>query len=45
MEGWEAELSAGRPDGAWDAFLDRYRRLIFAAIRHYAQDACEFRGE
>src|SRR5690349_12247427 len=38
MEGWEAELGAGRPDAAWDAFLDRYRRLIFAAIRHYAQD-------
>jgi RNA polymerase sigma factor (sigma-70 family) len=38
MEGWEAELSAGRPDAAWDLFLDRYRRLVFAAIRHYAQD-------
>ena len=65
MEGWEAELTAGRPDGAciqsdtrgaarmddwmaelkhgkveaaWDRLLERYRRLIFAAIRHYAQD-------
>ncbi len=38
MEGWEAELGAGRPDAAWDLFLDRYRRLVFAAIRHYAQD-------
>ena len=38
MERWEAELGAGRPDAAWDLFLDRYRRLIFAAIRHYAQD-------
>jgi DNA-directed RNA polymerase specialized sigma24 family protein len=23
---------------AWDAFLTRYRRLIFASIRHYSQD-------
>jgi RNA polymerase sigma factor (sigma-70 family) len=38
MEGWAAELQSGRPDAAWDRFLDRYRRLIFAAIRHYAQD-------
>jgi DNA-directed RNA polymerase specialized sigma24 family protein len=38
MEGWVAELKQGRPDAAWDLFLDRYRRLIFAAIRHYAQD-------
>jgi RNA polymerase sigma factor (sigma-70 family) len=38
MEGWVAELELGRPDAAWDLFLDRYRRLIFAAIRHYAQD-------
>lgn len=33
-----AELQRGRVDPAWDLFLDRYRRLIFAAIRHYAQD-------
>jgi RNA polymerase sigma factor (sigma-70 family) len=33
-----AELQRGRADAAWDLFLDRYRRLIFAAIRHYAQD-------
>ena len=33
-----AELQEGRSDAAWDLFLDRYRRLIFAAIRHYAQD-------
>ncbi len=38
MEGWAAELVSGRPDAAWDAFVDRYRRLMFAAIRHYAQD-------
>jgi RNA polymerase sigma factor (sigma-70 family) len=38
MEDWAAELQRGRPEAAWDLFLDRYRRLIFAAIRHYAQD-------
>ncbi len=38
MDAWVAELQRGRFDAAWDLFLDRYRRLIFAAIRHYAQD-------
>ncbi len=38
MEDWAAELQGGRPEAAWDLFLTRYRRLIFAAIRHYAQD-------
>ncbi|MGH7671379.1 MAG: RNA polymerase sigma factor [Gemmatimonadales bacterium] len=38
MEPWVAELQRARFDAAWDLFLDRYRRLIFAAIRHYAQD-------
>ena len=38
MDDWVAELQAGRPEPAWDLFLARYRRLIFAAIRHYAQD-------
>ncbi len=38
MDPWVAELRRGRADAAWDLFLDRYRRLIFAAIRHYAQD-------
>ncbi len=38
MDNWAAELRAGKPDAAWDMFLERYRRLIFAAIRHYAQD-------
>lgn len=33
-----AQLMEGRPEPAWDAFLARYRRLIFAAIRHYARD-------
>jgi RNA polymerase sigma factor (sigma-70 family) len=38
VEDWVAELQRGRSDAAWDLFLGRYRRLIFAAIRHYAQD-------
>lgn len=33
-----AELEEARPDAAWDLFLTRYRRLIFAALRHYARD-------
>ncbi len=38
MEDWAAELQQGRPEAAWDLFVTRYRRLIFAAIRHYAHD-------
>ncbi len=38
MEDWVAHLKDGRPEPAWDAFLARYRRLIFAAIRYYARD-------
>src|SRR5437867_10300219 len=38
MEGWAVDLASARPGAVWDLFLDRYRRLIFAAIRHYAQD-------
>ena len=38
MEEWVAHLKDGRPEPAWDLFLARYRRLIFAAIRHYARD-------
>lgn len=38
MEDWVAELHRGRFDASWDLFLDRYRRVIFAAIRHYAND-------
>jgi hypothetical protein len=34
---WVAELRQGQPERAWDLFVTRYRRLIFAAIRHYAQ--------
>jgi DNA-directed RNA polymerase specialized sigma24 family protein len=37
MDDWVGALQRG-PDPAWDLFLARYRRLIFAAIRHYAQD-------
>ena len=33
-----AELAGGSPERAWDLLLDRYRRLIIAAIRHYVQD-------
>ncbi|HEU5183428.1 MAG TPA: sigma-70 family RNA polymerase sigma factor [Gemmatimonadaceae bacterium] len=38
MDDWMVELRRGNSDPAWDLFLGRYRRLIFAAIRHYAQD-------
>ncbi|HWC73688.1 MAG TPA: sigma-70 family RNA polymerase sigma factor [Gemmatimonadales bacterium] len=37
-ESWAAELQRSRLDAAWDLFLDRYRKLIFSAIRHYVQD-------
>jgi RNA polymerase sigma factor (sigma-70 family) len=32
-------LQAGRAEAAWSLFIDRYRRLIFSAIRHFATDA------
>jgi DNA-directed RNA polymerase specialized sigma24 family protein len=37
-ESWTAALEAGDPDAAWDRFIERYRRLIFGAIRHYTTD-------
>ena len=37
-EPWMARLIGGDPEGAWDAFIGRYRRLIFAAIRHNASE-------
>jgi RNA polymerase sigma factor (sigma-70 family) len=37
-EDWATELQRGQVDNAWDLFLTRYRRLIFAAIRHYSRD-------
>ena len=41
MKDWVAELREGSPDAAWDRFIHRYRRLIFAAIRHYIHDPDE----
>lgn len=38
MEDWVVALQQGRSETAWDSFVARYRRLIFAAIRHYTQD-------
>ena len=38
MEHWLVQMEAGRFEAAWDAFLDRYRALLFAAIRHYVRD-------
>jgi RNA polymerase sigma factor (sigma-70 family) len=38
VDDWMVELRRGNSDAGWDLFLDRHRRLIFAAIRHYAQD-------
>jgi DNA-directed RNA polymerase specialized sigma24 family protein len=38
MHDWWAVLERGDTTAAWDAFVSRYRRLIFAAIRHYVQD-------
>ena len=38
MEAWLSELERGSADAAWDLFLERFRRLIFAAIRHYVRD-------
>ncbi len=38
VESWIAPLKAGDPEAAWDLFIERYRRLIFGAIRHYAAE-------
>lgn len=38
MEAWIAPLAEGRTETAWDQFIGRYRRLIFAAIRRYTTD-------
>jgi len=35
VEPWIAPLEAGDPEAAWDLFIERYRRLIFGAIRRY----------
>ena len=38
MEPWAVTLDAGDSQAAWDLFVERYRRLIFAAIRHYTAE-------
>lgn len=38
MEPWVRALETGDSQGAWDLFVERYRRLIFAAIRHFTAD-------
>jgi RNA polymerase sigma factor (sigma-70 family) len=40
-ESWIAPLEAADPEASWDLFIERYRRLIFGAIRHYTTDADE----
>jgi RNA polymerase sigma factor, sigma-70 family len=35
---WSEELRRGSPEKAWDAFITRYRPLVFATIQHYARD-------
>jgi len=37
-EPWLGPLQEGDLDGAWDLLVERYRRLILATIRHYADD-------
>ncbi|MEX2157056.1 MAG: sigma-70 family RNA polymerase sigma factor [Gemmatimonadales bacterium] len=39
VEPWIAPLESGDPEAAWDLFIERYRRLIFGAIRHYTDEA------
>ena len=38
-EPWIAPLKTGDPERAWDLFLERYRRLIFGAIRRYTTES------
>ncbi|HEV8150347.1 MAG TPA: sigma-70 family RNA polymerase sigma factor [Gemmatimonadales bacterium] len=38
MDDWVVELREGSSETAWDLFITRYRRVIFAAIRRYARD-------
>ncbi|HEX9093859.1 MAG TPA: sigma-70 family RNA polymerase sigma factor [Coriobacteriia bacterium] len=35
QEPWIGPLETGDPEAAWDLFIERYRRLIFGAIRRY----------
>ena len=39
QEQWIAPLEAGDHEAAWDLFIERYRRLIFGAIRRYTAEA------
>ena len=41
MESWLTSLQSGEPIAAWDEFIGRYRRLIFAAIRHVTAEPDE----
>jgi RNA polymerase sigma factor (sigma-70 family) len=41
MEDWIVELRRSNSDAAWDLFIARYRRVIFAAIHRYARDPDE----
>ncbi|HEU5183427.1 MAG TPA: sigma-70 family RNA polymerase sigma factor [Gemmatimonadaceae bacterium] len=38
MDDWMVELHRGKYDAAWDLFINGHRRVIFAAIHHYARD-------
>jgi RNA polymerase sigma factor (sigma-70 family) len=38
MDDWMVELRRDNSDAAWDLFVASYRRVIFAAIHHYARD-------
>ncbi len=38
MEPWLEEFAAGRTQAAWDLFVERYRRLIFATICRLVRD-------
>jgi RNA polymerase sigma factor (sigma-70 family) len=38
MEPWLVELASGHYQAAWDAFVERYRRLILATIRRLVRD-------
>ena len=39
VESWIAPLETGDPERAWDFFVERYRRLIFGAIRRYTAES------
>jgi len=38
MEPWRAKLDESDAVAAWDLFIETYRKLIFATIRHLARD-------